>query len=289
MAQHNWAYTSVSGKQYVVGLYHGAESGHLMVYCNLSVIYIDFSVLQNWKYSFFIEDDLLELKIERQNGGFHYGFDVNRQADTPRNRERKVQEQQDRRKVIFLSVGIVAMIIIGIAVWRYNEIIRPKAQRTELLTKASNLTIAKVFFNESSEYLTYSFVANGNQYKHRVHRSEYTKTHALPLEPGDEFLVKYAYTHPKINEINFERPTDRQIQRYHQRVLEHHTHLHPELDKKYISCILELAFEEKGLDGYADFYYQNITSDKNPYHNQDTYGRLVRDIPFQQSVEERCK
>lgn len=285
MAQHNWAYTGGSGRQYVVGLYHGTESGHLMVYCNLSVIYIDFSVLQNWKYSFFIEDDLLELKIERRDNDFHYGFDVDRKADTPKNRERKAREKTEKRYMsLFLAIiGAVGILFLG--AWWYNEI-HIGTKQLEAVKYSGWQTPTKIFFEPGAKNIRYSFVVRGKVIEGDMEMPENT---ILPLESGDEFMVNYDYSKPRIHAINFDDPSPWQEQRYRQRVLEQHLKLHPELDKAFVECLLQLAFEVKGLSGYADFFYQNIAPDKNPINNRNTYGRLVRDIPFQNAVKERCK
>ena len=73
---------------------HGAESGHLMVYCNTNIVLIDFEILQSKTYSFFIEDELCELSIERKDDQFFYGFEINKKADTPLNRQRRKIEKQ---------------------------------------------------------------------------------------------------------------------------------------------------------------------------------------------------
>lgn len=285
MAQHNWAYTSGSGKQYVVGLYHGAESGHLMVYCNLSVIYIDFSVLHDWTYSFFIEDDLLELKIARQGEQFHYHFDVNRQVDTPLNRARKLREREDFRKLVLMGIALLVAIIIGIWAWRYNEKVVPQRQAAAWLAQYGRITPAKVFPIKQDK-LRYTFVALGQRYEQTVPDPGGA---LLPLQAGDEFIVEYASNQPKVSKIRLDRPTERQTQRYQQRAFFKHAQLHPELDSLHILCLLELAYAQKGVGAYADFYYQQTEPAHNATHNRNTYGRLVRDVPFQQMVAERCR
>jgi hypothetical protein len=285
LAQHNWAYTGPSGRQYVVGLYHGSESGHLMVYCNLNVIHIDFHVLQNWKYSFFIEEDLLELKILTSPEGFQYDFDINRQIDTPRNRERNVREKQEKRSLaVFLGlVGLLVVLLLG--AWWYNDVHVGSGALAQVRT-SSWTTPAKVFFEPNAPQVRYSFVIGGESYRSKA---EKPRKPLLPLESGDEFLVRYDLQKPHIHIIDFEQPTDRQIERYAQRALERHLSLHPELDKTYVECLLQLAFEQRGVDGYADFFYQKATPAENPTHNRNTYGRLVRDIPFQEMIRARCR
>lgn len=283
MAQHNWAYSSTSGKQYAVGLYHGTESGHLMVYCDLRVILIEFSILQDYTYSFFIEDDLLDLKIKRRGEGFQYGFEVNKEADTPKNQARKVQAKQEKRwmSVSLVVVGIIAILFLG--AWWYNAA-HTDEEALARIRGSSWQTPAKVFTSNNNG-IKYSFVADGRGYESRMALPLQT---LFPLESGDEFIVRYDYKKPHLNVIDFEAPTPSQIARYRQRAAERHKTLHPNSHKKEVECLLDIAFEIKGLAGYADFYHQNITPTQNLLHNKETFGRLTRDIPFQKAAK-LCK
>lgn len=283
MAQYNWAYTGGSGKQYVVGLYHGTESGHLMVYCDLRVILIEFSILQDYTYSFFIEDDMLDLTIKRSKDQFQYGFQVNKEVDTPKNQVRKVQEKQERRwiSVSLVVLAIVALMLFG--AWWYNEVYKSKADLQQVQYSAWQVP-AKVFVSKGKG-VKYSFVANGKGYEGQA---EQPKQILFPLESGDEFMVHYDMYKPHIHILDFQYPTNKQIARYRQRAAERHFILHPDLNKKHIECLLDIAFQLKGLDAYADFYFQNTPVSENPLHNQETYGRLTRDVPFQKAAKE-CK
>jgi hypothetical protein len=109
----------------------------------------------------------------------------------------------------------------------------------------------------------------------------------FPLESGDEFMVHYDFDKPHLNVLDFQAPTPIQIARYRKRTAEKHLRLHPDLNKKHVECLLDIAFELKGLNGYADFHYQNTPVAENSLHNQETYGRLTRDIPFQKALK-RC-
>jgi hypothetical protein len=280
MAQHNWAYTGGSGKQYVVGLYHGTESGHLMVYCDLRIILVEFGILQDYTYSFFIEDDLLDLTIKRQNDDFRYGFKVNRIVDTPKNRARNVQEKQERRwmSVSLVIVGILAVLLLG--AWWYNK--RFTSDEALMQVQYSGWQApAKVFVNPDAT-LQYSFVANGKAYEATMLPPQNAP---FPLESGDEFMARYDFEKPHLNVLDVQLPTPRQIARYRQRAAAQHSQLHPDLNEKEIECLLDIAFEQKGFAGYADFYHQKTAPSQNALHNQETYGRLTRDIPFQQALK----
>ena len=76
MNRFNWTYVADKGVKHHVGLMHGAESGHLLVYCDAKIILIDFEILEDKKYSFFIDEQLCEISIEKIKGQFYYSFEV---------------------------------------------------------------------------------------------------------------------------------------------------------------------------------------------------------------------
>lgn len=106
------------GGQHRIGLYHGANSGHVLIYCNARIVVIDFSVWDSKTYTFFIEDELCEIQLDRVKGGFTYDFEVNKTADTPKNKQRKRRE----RKYLFYSIGLLFLLvlIVLLSVWVLN-------------------------------------------------------------------------------------------------------------------------------------------------------------------------
>jgi hypothetical protein len=78
------------------------------------------------------------------------------------------------------------------------------------------------------------------------------------------------------------------LEKYRARVIDRHLDLNPQNDPKIVACMVDLAFELKGVKGFADFYFQNTSPTENPNNNLLTYKRLVRDLPFQKKFKERC-
>lgn len=72
MAQLNWTYYSLSGKPYLIELYHGDDSKHLILFINGEIVQIAFSQEETKTYSFFIEQQLLELDITHDAQGYSY-------------------------------------------------------------------------------------------------------------------------------------------------------------------------------------------------------------------------
>ncbi len=92
-------------------MYHGSDSGHVMVHCNNKVILIDFNVLRPKTYHFFIEDELCELAIEQEGSGYSYDLSINKKADTHKNRHRQVVDRWEKRRML-IGGGIVFFLLL---------------------------------------------------------------------------------------------------------------------------------------------------------------------------------
>jgi len=114
----HWTYIGDRAQKTRVGLYHSADSGNVMLYCGKEIIVIDFCVLESKKYTFFIGDELCEVTIDRKGNAFYYGMEINTQADTPRNRRRKVIDRKDLVEsavMVSLFVGAIVLMCLGVA------------------------------------------------------------------------------------------------------------------------------------------------------------------------------
>ena len=96
MSQMTWTYIADDGSRHKVGLFHGDNTGHLLIYCNASIMVIDFSVTHHPQLFFFINDELCDIEVEEKEGKFSYGFKVDQITDTPRNRVRRKTPPQGR-------------------------------------------------------------------------------------------------------------------------------------------------------------------------------------------------
>ena len=81
VAQQSWTLNTGNGRQHLIGLYHGEESGHLAVYCNNQVILVDFHVKEEKRFSFFLDEELCELTITPgAQQGFQYRLVLDEQG-----------------------------------------------------------------------------------------------------------------------------------------------------------------------------------------------------------------
>ncbi len=110
MSQITWTYVDDDGYSHKVGLFHGDNSGHLLVYCNTRIVVIDFGVMASKNYSFFINEELCDITIEEKNGTFSYGFRIDQVTDTPRNRGRRKMIRSETRHSLLLGAGFILAI-----------------------------------------------------------------------------------------------------------------------------------------------------------------------------------
>jgi len=270
---------------------HGAESGHLLVYCDANIVLIDFMVLEDKTYTFFIDEQLCEISIEQKNGQFYYGFEINKKADTPRNRlRRKIESRYLKQSLLFLAAAI--LIISTFTYFMTSRKNTSVADYHSVILKKNGEEGKAQISKVSASEITYLYIVNGRSYSAETKTAEdksiVVLENGMPMEEGDEFIVTYVPNNPDLNKIDYNRPTKNQINRYRERTISRHLNLNPQLDSLHTACLVDIAFETKGIKGLADIYFQKSTALENPRNNQQTYGRLVRALPFQNKVSERC-
>ena len=74
MSEARWTFYDPHSGPQTMGLYHGDQSGHVVVYHNNSIIVVDFEILESKTYSIHFNDSLITLGIEREGNQFDYSF-----------------------------------------------------------------------------------------------------------------------------------------------------------------------------------------------------------------------
>lgn len=294
MAQFVWTYVNDSGKRYQVGLYHGEQSGHLVVHCNSSVVLIDFHVLDTKIYPLFLDEDLFDLIIEKEEGRFRYGFELNKKADIPSNKERKSRDKKYWKQTLLFFGGML-LLVLGLLffVLRFNQR-QDVAARDRLLEDAGISTVGQIdhiIADGAQLTLFVSFVANNQAVQKKITRDgdfPGITPFGMPINAGDEFRLRYLKGNDSVWDLLLEQPTDKQIAQYREWAMAKHSEFAPHLRPESVACLIDLAYELKGLAGIADFYAQQLPPAENPFANERTYKRLTRDLPFQKAAEQRC-
>ncbi len=291
MAQFNWTYLSDQGQRYNVGIFHGPRTGHVLIYCNLKVLLIDFSVLDSKDYTFFLGEDLCIVKLERRGDKFYYDLSIDHTTDTPRNRQRKALAKKHWKQSIAFFSAMALCVISFTSLMIYNH--QPEEQNqlqyhAGLFPNIKSQQVTGVVTQVTSDKIYYDFEVNKKVYSGSMDLSESPHYNLMPIEIGDEFAISYALAAPNQNSLHLDAPTKKQIQTYFLRAYEKHQEIHPEFSTSKVNCMIEIGYQLKGLEALADFYFQDLSPEKNTVHNNLSYKRLVRDVPFKNMMAERC-
>jgi len=94
-----------------VGLFHGKDTGHVMVYVNNDIIIIDFNITEDKQYSFYLGPELFDLTLKNSPTGFTYAIEKNLEAPTALNEARRKSDQED---IQLMSIGglVVSSILV---------------------------------------------------------------------------------------------------------------------------------------------------------------------------------
>lgn len=112
MSQITWTYIDDDGSRHKVGLFHGDNTGHLLVYCNTRIVVIDFGVQTSKNYSFFINEELCDIAVEEKEGKFSYGFRIDQVTDTPRNRGRRKMIRSEVWQSLGIGAGFLVVVLL---------------------------------------------------------------------------------------------------------------------------------------------------------------------------------
>lgn len=308
MAQMQWFYLDNRGGRHRVGLYHGDNSGHVMIHCNFRVVQVDFSVKETRMYSFFIEDEFCEVLLERQpDGRFGYEFRINKTVDTPRNRERKTLLRRDNRHVGWFVVGLVGLLAVAfVGLKAYGSQQRKKQMTTNsLFNQASERNAARlstegksaeaqllVVQEREGRQVYYAFVTADSVRVSGQFAAPDTGVVLLPtgfpLTDRDAYSVRYLPADPQVHRIEFNQPTRATLQSYLRRAITEEQRLHPDASPDRAACLVKIAYQKEGWPALGHFICQSLLPQENrPYHH-DSYLRFVRDPDFMRKAAQEC-
>ena len=308
MAQVNWIYLDDQGGRHRVGLYHGDRSGHLMIHCNRRVVQIDFSVQESNTYSFFVEDELCEVILEKMTDGrFGYEFRVNKTIDTPRNLIRRIDDKRNNKLLALVVSGVViAILLIFFGLLQYGKY--QYTQKLSLTSITHNLyksnagTLARdgltgtAFLHteviNSKKTGIYTFkISDSSEIRgvFPVVDTEYVVLrNGFPLRPGDAFEVRYLPLDPQVHRVELFRPTHGTVSNYIKQALAVEQRANPENNREKCLCKVLTAAQFQNWLVLADFIFQEKPAEAFPLHNRETYLRLVQGATLQKALKEEC-
>ncbi len=275
MGQYTWQYVETQQPQ-VVTLYHGDTTGHVLITLNNKILVIDFKVRETKSYSFFIDEELCEVNIKRINDSFNYTFEINKTVQTPLNERRKKTEKKHLWQTVGFF-GLILLITVSIGVGLHWN----KDQKMKISYYGGEAAAILTLSEDENKYV---YEIDGLFYENELlELPEFIND--FPLETNDEFMIRYSKYKPDKHQFSFEKPTEKQIQKYKERAIEKELKLSPKKSRLQATCLVEIAFEMKGISAVADFYFQDKSEKENSKYNENTYKRLIRSVDFKKYTQ----
>jgi hypothetical protein len=305
LPQAGWSYLDTNGRYHKVGLYHGDQSGHVIVYCDMRIIQLDFSVTETRMYSFFIEDELVELYLTRQpEGHFVYDFRMNQEVDTPLNRIRKTEERRDRRFFMrtVIGLGILLTAVICFGLWnRYRGAPNRHFEVTWSGSQASPMVIQRLTTEGRSAVATFMWDSLAKPYQVRcvfhpngvvqpiVHTVVDTfglerimTPTGFALQHQDAFTVRYFAGDPKTYFVDFQLPTPATVANYTNQAVMAEARRYPAYPLDILLCRVQVIIEKRGWNSLPSVIGPN-TPDM-----EAKYQQMIESPDIKSSIDLRC-
>ncbi|MBK7226671.1 MAG: hypothetical protein WAS56_14575 [Saprospiraceae bacterium] len=110
MAQQVWNFKDQFGVDHSFGIYHGEESGHFISYLDNQIMHIDFMILAEKQYSFYINHELMRFSIQKiGEHQFKYDFTSDTESSTPFNEYLSKSKNESTKHIWW---GIIALLLI---------------------------------------------------------------------------------------------------------------------------------------------------------------------------------
>ncbi|NNE29492.1 MAG: hypothetical protein HKN16_07635, partial [Saprospiraceae bacterium] len=62
----------------------------------------------------------------------------------------------------------------------------------------------------------------------------------------------------------------------------------PDHSKQYSQCLADIAYEKKGIAGYAMMLFSSTSSRKNYHFNQNAFEKMRNESSFSMAFNSRC-
>lgn len=253
MNQVKWTFVGIPGRPYEVGLYHSPTKGHLLIYSNNKIVLIRFGVKDDSFFSFFIEEELIEIHITKnQQGDFEYEFRINKDVDTVYNQQRKADIRANNIKLAVI-VGAITLIIVAVVAggFFYTKNFHSRMLATEGTWVEAVAVVTEVQRSRDYFSLVYS-------YNHRNYHSKpiyFTYPHftseGFVLHHGDPYQIKIAHSRPDINDRDSFRMSANNPTNFIEKAAIGLMESNPGFSEAFALCVAEKVYESAGASGLA--------------------------------------
>ncbi len=291
MNQVNWTFVSNTGKKYELRILHGEKTGHVLILNNMKVLRIDFKVLESKNYSFFIDDELIEIKIHKEEKAFSYSFDIDHDTDTPLNRAKKIQNKKFwiYTAAFFIFLGVV---IFGFkaAMQSFNS--KMSNETYEILLESQGIDdMAIIFVDSLNHKIKYTFISSGVIMDMEMSYTAFDIQNSplFPLVDEQTYMIRYVPTKPSVHRIDFNRPDQKTLNGIFAKCIQRHAQFNPDLNQTNVECEVEATYKHYGLSGLANIFYQNESESFDQRSNRKTFEEMKQSALFNREVIETCK
>ena len=210
MNQHTWKFAEPFYRPYRIGVLHGPNSGHVLIYVNSKILLIDFKVFDDKEYSFYLDEQLCKLEIHCQEElpaeeKYEYVLTVGdyrvKAGESPEPQSNFV----DMYKSIAFFVGAALIFALGM----YFLINFQNNKQYNLLGDKGKPTPCILFVKEirGDEYhVRFEYVAQGEHIKKEEIISERSFMNLEKEELRDQVYLSEALYYPrkpKIGRLNY--------------------------------------------------------------------------------------
>ena len=187
MNQYQWTFLDNKQQRHTLGIAHSAKSGHLVVHCDHRVVLIDFGVLEERTFSFFVEEELCKLNVKGSiEEGFTYDFNIDTEIDTETNRVRNKKKRSERFKSgirLAILLGGVLAIVLGVAWWGHSS----RMESLPYSLRIDGIRASAEFLNDGR----LEFIAGNNIVKGRPLGNDMARLNRISFKTGDELSILF--------------------------------------------------------------------------------------------------
>ncbi|MEZ4883339.1 MAG: hypothetical protein R3E32_01290 [Chitinophagales bacterium] len=309
MHQESWIYRG-KFKRHLLQLSHDFSNGNLVL--TLDGFKLSEEVILESEdlkiFSFFIDGELFEIKITRQNKQFVYEFIPHVYSTSHVGKTRK---KAAKWELLSVNTGITIIVIALLsAILYFTFFSNDAAPPLSLGGLTAVATITEI--NANKEHLlktedgkTKSLRGNirykfkvldewyyGDAYLYKKMDFYYLAKTGLPIQTGDEFMVLYSENNPNNNHILFDHPSEQKLAQYQLMARESCLkNLPPNIptDKEltYCECLKAYLFQQYDLKGLANMIHQTKSKTAFEDFNEKTYQKFMNESR-QQEIQKNC-
>lgn len=216
------------------------------------MVITDFNVWDSKTYSFFVEDDLCEVTInKKKEHAYTYSCRINYEINTPLNARRRQHDRKNWQLGILFSIGIIAFALIAAGYFYLHPSAEKVRRERQLLTlRVGAEQEVQLLFDTTASAWYHTYNSWGIDQKLLLYWPVDTVTPAgWPLEAGDVFVAYRSKEIPGLFFIDLQQPSPSLTEKYRTNTAQRLKELYPLLSTAQVGCLLDVAVHNGGPRG----------------------------------------